>query len=140
MELDLDPLAVDVGREVENVALHHALVVLVHRRPGADVGDTVEGGRKRREMDTPGVDTVRRDQLGLRRQVDRRPAQALAHAVSLDHRAGDGVGATEHLHGVGHPALVEGLADAGAGDPLAAEQHLFAAVGGEAQLGAQALQ
>ena len=49
VEAQLDGLAVDVGVEVEDVALDHPLVVLVDGGARADVGDRVEGGREARE-------------------------------------------------------------------------------------------
>ncbi len=78
---------------------------------------------------------------GLREaQVGGGEAQRTAELAPAHHSPADRVGAAEQVVGAGEIALLQQLADAGAGDALAVQVHRFDLARGEAEFGAHLLQ
>ena len=136
-ELHVDVAPVQVALEIEQVGFQQRLHAL-HRRPRAEAGDR----RPRLVEHTvhPGcVDA--RQRRGLREtQVGGGEAQRAAELAPAHHPAADRIRTAEQVVGTGEVAVLQQLADAGAGNALAMQVDRFDLASSEAQFGAHLLQ
>src|SRR5256885_10671495 len=140
VEVEAHGVAIDVGVEVEDVALDGHGVVLVQRRAHADVGHALEGAGEALESRRRHVDAAARKELVERVHVDGREADLAAEAAAGGHAAVDEAGAAEGEGDDAHRPFGDRLADDGAGDADAADLDLPPALHPEALLLAGRLQ
>src|SRR5258705_11179837 len=116
-----DVVVIDVGVEVEDVALDGGRVVFVERRTDADVGHALEGAVEALEARGGDVDAAAGEQLVRRIDVDGGEADLAAEAAAGGDAAVDEVGAAEREIRAADGALGHGIAHDGAGDAHAAD-------------------
>src|SRR5436305_5558102 len=127
-------VAVDVGIEVEDVALDGDRVILVERRADADVRHALEGAvealeaRRGHEDAAVGIELVE----GI--DVDGGKSDLAPEAPAGGDNSVDGVGAPEREGDGAHGAARDPSSDARAGDADAADAYLVDAVDVEAEL------
>src|ERR1044071_355429 len=140
MEVEPHRVAVDVGVEVEDVALDGDRVVFIQRRADTDVRHALEGAVEALEARRGDEDAAVGIELIERIDVDGGEADLAPQAAAGGDDAVDEVGAPEgEGHGAHGPAR-DSSADARAGDADAAYAHLVDALYGEAELLSRGLQ
>src|ERR1043165_4617894 len=128
VEVEPHGVAVDVGVEVEDVALDRDRVVLVERRADADVRHALEAAVEALEARRGDEDAAVGIELVERIDVDGREADLAPEAAAGGDEAVDEVRASQREGDGAHGAARDALADARAGDADAADAHLVDAV------------
>jgi len=120
VEIKPHDVAVHVRLEIENVTLDRNRVILVQRRPDADVGDALETTRETLEARCGDVDAAAGVQLVGRIDIHRRKSDLAPEPPAGRDAAVDEIGAAEEQGGGAHGAFADRIAEDRARDADAA--------------------
>src|SRR4029077_12552413 len=140
VEVHAHGIAVDIGIEVEDVALDRDPVVLVQGRPDTDIRHTPETAIEALEARCGDIDAAAREELIRRIDVDGGHADLASEAAASGDAAVDEVGAAESQGHSTHGAFEDRVAHDGAGDADAADGDIADSFHTEAETLAGALQ